>query len=163
MKKEKRIEVNLSAQTLVLMEDDALVKQYAVSTAKNGAGELMDSECTPRGKHLIAEKIGHTAKLNSIFVGRQTTGEIYDISFRQEFPERDWILRRILWLRGKERNINLGGNVDSYDRYIYIHGTPDDVDMNICGSRGCIRMRNQDVIELFDLVKEGSEVNIVEG
>ena len=162
MNKDKRIEINLSSQTLCLLENDELIKQYPVSTAKNGAGEIMESECTPRGHHLIAEKIGAGCEANTIFVGRRASGEIYDSLLREKFPERDWILTRILWLRGTEPGRNLGDNVDSYDRYIYIHGTPDDVDMNICGSHGCVRIRNLDIIELFDLVDEGTAINITE-
>ncbi len=156
------IEINLEKQTLCLRDSINIYKQYPVSTAKNGAGEVMDSECTPRGKHRVAEKIGASAKTNTVFVGRKDTGEIYTAALRTESPDRDWILTRILWLSGCESGQNQGANVDSYDRYIYIHGTPDDVDMNTPGSRGCVRMRNLDIIELFDLVKEGTEVNIFE-
>lgn len=162
MNRDRQIEISLSSQTLCLLENGETIKQYSVSTAKNGAGEIMDSECTPRGRHVIAEKIGDGCEANTIFVGRRASGEIYDALLREKFPERDWILTRILWLRGTEPGHNLGENVDSYDRYIYIHGTPDDVNMNVCGSRGCIRIRNQDIIELFDLVDEGSVVNITE-
>ena len=162
MKKDNWIEINLSAQVLSLMAIDGLVKQYPVSTAKNGAGEIMDSECTPRGEHVIAEKIGASCEVNSVFVGRQPSGEIYHPSLRELHPERDWILTRIMWLHGTEPGRNHGGKVDSYDRFIYIHGTPDDVDISKCGSHGCVRLRNQDVIDLFDRVEEGTKVLITE-
>lgn len=162
MNKEHWIEISLARQTLRLLAKEGVVKEYPVSTARNGAGELMDSECTPRGKHLIAEKIGAGCAANTVFVGRQATGELYEPSLRQMLPERDWILTRILWLRGTEPGRNQGGNVDSYDRYIYIHGTGDDVEMNTCGSRGCIRLRNQHIIDLFDRVEEGTMITIRE-
>ena len=162
MNQDKHIEINISKQTLILFEGNDVVKQYTISTAKSGPGEQMDSECTPRGKHLIREKIGAGCDANTVFVGREPTGELYLPELREQFPGRDWILTRILWLSGCEAGKNKGGNVDSYDRYIYIHGGPDDLAMGVPGSRGCVRMRNADVIELFDLVETETGVNIVE-
>lgn len=158
----QHIIINLTDQSLDLLEDGRLKFQYSVSTAKNGAGEKMDSECTPRGEHVIAEKIGDGCVRDTVFVGRQSTGEIYHPDLRGQYPERDWILTRILWLKGTEAGKNLGDDVDSYDRFIYIHGAPDDVEMGQPGSRGCIRMRNEDVIELFNHVSEGVRVSILE-
>ncbi len=155
-----RIEVSIKDQTLTLFENDKQQKYYSISTGKNGPGELMDSECTPCGKHIISEKIGDGAEVNSVFVGRVATGEIYQPSLREQYPDRDWILTRILWLSGAEEGKNKGGNVDSHDRYIYIHGSPDDVAMGQPGSRGCVRMRNNEMIELFELVAEGTTVHI---
>ncbi len=154
------IQISISEQTLTLFDGDKQLKQYSISTAKNGVGELMDSECTPCGTHIISEKIGDGTAVNSVFVGRIATGEIYQPALRELHPERDWILTRILWLSGMEEGKNKGGNVDSHDRYIYIHGSPDDVDMGQPGSRGCVRMRNNEMIELFDLVEVGTEVVI---
>ncbi len=162
MNQDKHIEINISKQTLILFEGNDVVKQYTISTAKSGPGEQMDSECTPRGKHLIREKIGAGCDANTVFVGREPTGELYLPELREQFPGRDWILTRILWLSGCEAGKNKGGNVDSYDRYIYIHGGPDDLAMGVPGSRGCVRMRNDDMIELFDLVETETGVNIVE-
>ena len=162
MKKNYHIEIDINAQRLRLCAGKKVVKEFAVSTAKNGSGELLDSECTPRGEHVIAEKIGEGCPANTIFVSRQPTGEIYTPGLRKQFPERDWILTRILWLQGAEPGKNLGGNVDSYGRFIYIHGSPDDVDMGKAGSRGCIRMRNKDVIELFDRVEAGTSVTLID-
>lgn len=122
----------------------------------------MHSGCTPRGKHVIAEKIGGGAEINTVFVGRCPTGEIYSPALRRQHPGRDWILTRILWLRGVERGVNRGGEVDSYNRYIYIHGAPDDVPMGTPGSAGCIRMRNKDIIALFERVQVGTPVKIQE-
>ena len=162
MNQDKHIEINISRQTLTLLEGNNVIKQYTISTAKNGSGEQMDSECTPRGKHIIREKIGAGCEANTVFVGREATGELYHPELREQFPDRDWILTRILWLSGCETGRNKGGNVDSYDRYIYIHGGPDDVAMGIPGSRGCVRMQNDDMIELFDLVSTETGVNIIE-
>ena len=139
-----------------------VVREFPVSTGVNGNGEMLDSGCTPRGRHSIAEMVGAGHAPNTVFVGRRPTGEIYDADLRLQFPERDWILTRIIWLQGEEPGINQGGTVDTYRRYIYIHGAPDDVPMGVPGSAGCIRMRNDDVIELFDLVSEGSEVTLSE-
>ena len=162
MNQDKHIEINISKQTLRLFEGNDLIKQYTISTAKKGPGEQMDSECTPRGKHLIREKIGAGCEANTVFVGREPTGELYHPELREQFPDRDWILTRILWLSGCEAGKNKGGNVDSYDRYIYIHGGPDDLAMGVPGSRGCVRMRNEDMIELFDLIETETGVNIIE-
>ncbi len=154
------IEVSINDQTLILFEDNKQLKKYSISTAKNGVGEAMDSECTPRGAHIISEKIGEGCEINSVFVGRIPTGEIYEPALRELHPERDWILTRILWLSGTEEGKNKGGSVDSHDRYIYIHGAPDDVEMGKPGSRGCIRMQNEDMIELFNIVETGMQVII---
>ena len=162
MSNNARIEISITRQTLTLLKGAETVKTWPVSTAKNGAGEGMDSECTPRGQHVIAEKIGEACAPNTVFVGRQPTGETYHPDLRQQHPDRDWILTRILWLRGVEPGMNQGGDRDSYRRFIYIHGSPDDISMGTPGSRGCIRMRNTDVIELFDQVEVGTEVRILE-
>lgn len=162
MSRQLTIEINIGKQNLCLMDGDTVLREYTVSTARNGAGEQQDSECTPRGQHIIAEKIGAGCPAGTVFVSRQPTGEIYSPRLREKEPERDWILTRILWLRGEQPGFNHGAGVDSYNRYIYIHGSPDDVKMGKPGSRGCIRVRNQDVVELFDLVDVGTPVNISE-
>ena len=166
-----KINVDLTRQVLQLLGPapaqgkqgtGGVMRAYPVSTGKNGSGEMLDSGCTPRGRHSIAEMIGAGHAPNTVFVGRRPTGEIYDTDLRLQFPERDWILTRIIWLQGEEPGINQGGTVDTYRRYIYIHGAPDDVQMGVPGSAGCIRMRNRDVIELFELVSEGCKVNLFE-
>jgi len=154
------IQISISDQSLTLLDEKKLIKQYSISTAKNGPGEEMDSECTPRGVHIVTEKIGEGSKLNSIFVGRIQAGKIYEPALRELHPERDWILTRIFWLSGTEEEKNKGGNVDSHDRFIYIHGSPDDVEMGQPGSHGCVRMRNEDIIELFEIVEVGIKVVI---
>ena len=155
------IEISIQQQTLTLFDDFGGVKaRYSVSTAANGVGCEKDSGCTPLGAHVIRAKIGAGAAPNTVFVGRRATGEICTPALMAAFPERDWILTRILWLSGKEVGKNRLGNVDTMQRYIYIHGVPDTMEMGKIGSHGCVRMRNSDVIELFDLVDAGIPVVI---
>lgn len=139
-----------------------MLRRYAVSTAKNGAGELCGSFQTPRGHHIIRAKIGAGAPEDTVFVRRRPTGEVWTPELAEAFPGRDWILTRILWLSGKEPGFNRLGEVDTMRRYIYLHGSPDIVEMGSPGSIGCIRMRNCDIIELFDLVPPLTPVDIVE-
>ncbi len=158
-----RIEISIPHQVLTLVDDFGGVKaRYPVSTAANGAGCLKDSGCTPLGHHIVRAKIGAGMPLNTVFVGRRPTGEILTPELAAQFPERDWILTRILWLSGTEVGRNRLGNVDTMQRYIYIHGTPDTEPMGQPRSHGCVRMRNQDVLELFDLVDVGTPVVIAE-
>lgn len=157
------IEISISAQTLTLFDDGGKrLASYSVSTAKNGVGCEKNSGCTPLGAHIIRAKIGAGAAENTVFVGRRPTGEIWTPELAALHPERDWILTRILWLSGKEPGKNRLGNVDSMQRYIYIHGAPDTEPMGQPCSHGCVRMRNADVVELFDLVGVGTSVVIVE-
>lgn len=159
-----RIHVSLADQRLSLFGDDgACIRRYRVSTALNGPGEVQDSGCTPRGRHVIRAKIGAGAAAGSVFRGRRPTGELWTPGLAAQYPQRDWILSRILWLRGCEPGFNRLGQVDSMRRYIYIHGTPDDQPMGEPRSHGCIRMSNRDVVELFDLVEPGTEIVIDEG
>lgn len=142
-------------------DDDAFVRHYRVSSAKNGVGQEWGSFCTPLGKHVIRAKIGAGQPVNTVFVRRRPTGEIYSPELAASSPRRDWILTRILWLSGCEPGFNRLGSVDTMRRYIYIHGSPDSVEMGKPGSIGCIRMRNNDLLELFDLVDSGTEVIIL--
>lgn len=159
-----QIRINLERQTLDLMDDSGqTIKRYPVSTAAKGAGEASGSYCTPRGAHIVRAKIGGGQPINSVFVGRRPTGEIYTPELGQTAPDRDWILSRILWLSGKESGFNRLGQSDTMRRYIYIHGTPDEGFEQAPRSHGCIRMRNADLIELFDLVPVYTEIEIVEG
>jgi lipoprotein-anchoring transpeptidase ErfK/SrfK len=156
-----RISVSLPAQTLTLLDDrSAVVRSYPVSTAARGAGERAGSHCTPRGRHIVRAKIGAGAAANTVFVGRRPTGELWSPELAERYPSRDWILTRILWLSGCEVGFNRLGDVDTMRRYIYIHGTPDTMEMGKPGSIGCIRMRNHDLVELFDLVPAGTPVEI---
>jgi L,D-transpeptidase YbiS len=155
------IEISIQQQTLtVLSNENELVAQFAVSTAANGVGCEKNSGCTPLGLHIIRAKIGEGVLPNTVFKGRRPTGEICTSELIAEFPNRDWILTRILWLSGKEIGKNRLGNVDTMQRYIYIHGTPDSTDMSKVGSHGCVRMRNDDIIQLFDMVAVGTPVYI---
>lgn len=149
------LDVDTGKQVMVLIDHDKQVKSYPVSTAKNGLGEQMGSKCTPTGWHRIRAKIGQNRPLNSVFIGRRPTGEIYTPEFSVQAPERDWILTRILWLGGMEPLKNRYGKVDSTWRYIYIHGYPDELMQGQPASQGCIRMLNSDVLELFDRVDVG--------
>ena len=156
-----RIEISIQHQLLTLFDDFGGVKaRYPVSTAANGPGCQKDSGCTPLGHHIIRAKIGAGMPLSTVFVGRRPTGEILTPELAAQFPERDWILTRILWLSGTEIGSNRLGNVDTMQRYIYIHGTPDTEPMGQPCSHGCVRMRNQDVMALFELVKVGTPVYI---
>lgn len=156
------IKVSVSRQCLDLFEADKLIRTYSVSTALNGVGELKNSGCTPRGSHYIRAKIGTGLPYNAVFVGRRFTGEIYSRELAEQYPERDWILTRILWLSGLEIGKNRLAGVDTMQRYIYIHGTPDSEPMGIARSHGCIRMRNEELIELYDLVEAGTPIWIEE-
>lgn len=158
----RRIEVSLSRQRLRLLEGDRVLGCWSVSTAANGPGEMSGSGCTPRGAHYIRARIGASEPINTVFVGRRATGEQYSPELARAFPERDWILTRILWLCGREPGFNRLGDRDSQRRFIYIHGTPDSEPMGIPRSHGCIRMRNEDLIELFDQVTPGTAVQIDE-
>jgi L,D-transpeptidase YbiS len=158
-----RIEINLARQTLNLLDDSrGSIRSYSVSTSKNGPGEIKDSYCTPRGRHIIRAKIGAGAAENTIFVGRRPSGEVYTPALGERHPGRDWILTRILWLSGCELGFNRLSNVDTMQRYIYIHGSPDSAQMGRPGSIGCIRMHNRDIVELFDQVAPGTPVEILE-
>jgi len=156
-----KIKVDISRQTLALFDDaGSLLRRYAVSTALNGAGEESGSHCTPRGVHVIRAKIGAGQPANTVFVRRRPTGEIYTPQLGEQFPGRDWILTRILWLSGCEPGYNRLGSCDTMRRYIYIHGTPDERELGVPASHGCVNMRNADLLELFELVSVGTMVHI---
>jgi len=158
-----RININIKSQLLDLLDDNgSILKRYRISSAKNGVGELNGSFCTPRGRHIIRAKIGGGQPLNAVFIERRPTGEIYSSELAGRSPRRDWILTRILWLSGCEPGYNRLGKVDTMRRAIYIHGSPDTAEMGKPGSHGCIRMRNQDIVELFDLVPVRAQVRIQE-
>lgn len=153
--------VEVPEQRLRLTDDSGRVLlEASVSTAKNGLGERRGSQCTPRGWHYVRAKIGAGLPVNTVFVARRPTGEIYSPALRAAFPQRDWILTRILWLCGLEVGKNRLGEVDTMRRYIYIHGCPDEDVMGVPSSHGCIKMRNADIVRLFDLVPVGTRVLI---
>jgi lipoprotein-anchoring transpeptidase ErfK/SrfK len=156
-----KITIHIPTQTLELFDENGKsVRRYRVSTGANGMGEENGSYCTPRGKHVIRAKIGAGMPANTVFVKRRPTGEIYTPELGGQQPGRDWILTRILWLSGCESGYNRGGSCDTMRRYIYIHGTPDSTELGKPGSRGCVRMRNAELAELFELVKVGTRVEI---
>lgn len=156
------LDICIASQQLTVYADGNRVQCYPVSTAKKGAGEQMGSECTPTGWHKIRAKIGADQPLNSVFVGRRATGEIYTTELGRQNPQRDWILTRILWLGGLEPGKNRYGKVDSAWRYIYIHGCPDQLMNGRPESHGCVRMKNADVLDLFNRIEVGVKVYIHE-
>lgn len=158
----KSIRIDIPTQRLQLFDESGKVlREYAVSTATRGPGEKNGSFCTPRGKHIIRAKIGAGLPENTVFVKRRPTGEVYSPDLAARFPGRDWMLTRLLWLSGCEPGFNRLGDVDTMRRYIYIHGSPDTAEMGKPGSIGCVRMRNREIVELFDLVEAGTPVEIV--
>jgi L,D-transpeptidase YbiS len=150
-----KIEIDAGHQTLTFGD-----KVYPVSTSKNGLGEKSGSFCTPRGRHIVRAKIGAGQPLNTVFVRRRPTGEIWSPALDANHPGRDWMLTRLLWLSGCEPGFNRLGEVDTMRRYIYIHGSPERAEMGKPGSIGCIRMRNSDIVELYDLVPPYTPVEI---
>jgi lipoprotein-anchoring transpeptidase ErfK/SrfK len=156
-----RIEIHVSEQTLTgFSRNDEVLFATEIATAKNGIGQREGSECTPLGSHRIRAKIGTDLISGTVFIGRRPSGEVYDQSLGEQYPGRDWILTRILWLCGNDTGLNRGGQVDTQRRYIYLHGAPDSHSMGTPSSHGCIKMRNRDIIALFDLVSVGTVVNI---
>lgn len=156
------IEISIAEQRLWLRRAGEILMDVAVSTAANGPGERYGSECTPRGRHRIRAKIGAGCPANTVFRGRRPTGELYTPQLALAQPGRDWILSRILWLCGEEVGKNRLGDVDTMRRYVYLHGTPDETELGKPGSKGCVRMRNSDIIMLFDRVAVGTPVVINE-
>ena len=155
------IEIDVPTQSLMLKDAQGrILMQTRVSTARNGVGEENGSEKTPRGAHYIRARIGTGLPADAVLISRRPTGEIYSPQLRAAYPNRDWILTRILWLCGLEPGKNRLGTVDTMRRYIYIHGCPDEDPMGVPGSRGCIKMRNSEIIELFDRVVPGTRVHI---
>lgn len=154
--------VNIQQQEIYVVRNDAIEKTYRISSAKNGIGNSAGSGKTPLGVHRIAEKIGAGAKPNTIFLGRKDSGKTATILKDPIDSEDDYVTSRILWLEGLEPGINKGKGIDSKQRYIYIHGTPEEGLIGTPASHGCIRLYNKDVIELFDVVSAGTLVVIAE-
>lgn len=143
------------------IENDRVISTHSISSAKNGVGERKNSECTPRGWHRVYSILGLEHHINSVFVSRAWTGEIYSEELAKQFPDKDWILTRIVQLEGLEPGRNKGGDVDSLERYIYIHGTPDSTQLGVPGSHGCIRMNNKELINLVLWATIDTLVNIL--
>jgi lipoprotein-anchoring transpeptidase ErfK/SrfK len=156
-----KIVISIPSQELDLWDENHnIIRKYQISSAGNGVGQEYGSFCTPLGKHIIRAKIGTSQPINTVFIRRRPTGEIYTPELGARYPGRDWILTRILWLSGCELGFNRMGKVDTMRRYIYIHGSPDSTEMGKPGSIGCVRMYNRDLLQLFDLVTTGTEVDI---
>ena len=154
--------VDISQQRLFVLDNrGTLIVSYPISSSHFGEGQVENSFKTPLGKHVIKQKIGSDASKNIIFKERINTGRYAEIHHTDYDSDEDHVTSRILWLEGLEEGFNKGGNVDSFNRYIYIHGTPEEGLIGKKASHGCIRMFNHDVIELYDLVQEGTKVNIV--
>jgi L,D-transpeptidase YbiS len=158
----RSLRVDLATQTLELLEDGVPLRRYPVSTGLAGPGEVNGSGCTPRGLHRVRLRIGGGCPAGTVFVRRRPTGEVYGPALEATQPGRDWILTRILWLTGLEPGLNRGGDCDTLRRFVYIHGCADSAPMGVPLSHGCIRMRNADIVQLFDLVPNGALVEIVE-
>lgn len=157
-----KLEVSVATQEIIGFDRlGCECYRTAVATASNGIGQEMGSECTPLGMHRIRAKVGAGQPANAVFVGRRPTGEIFSEELAKKHPQRDWILTRILWLCGNETGFNRGGSVDTQRRFIYIHGAPDFHEMGVPSSHGCIKMRNSDIVQLFDAVDVGVEVEIL--
>lgn len=155
------LRISLTGQWLELIEAGVVRERFPVSTSRYGPGEREGSGCTPRGRHVVRARIGAGLARGAVLRGRRPTGEVWDPDLGAGHPGRDWILSRILWLSGCERGRNRLGALDTMRRYIYIHGTPDTEPMGVPFSHGCIRMRNDDVIRLFERVAAGTPVDIV--
>lgn len=154
------IHISIADQVLTGYCAGAAVCHYSISSALNGVGELEGSGCTPRGMHRVRARIGDGQPLGAVYRGRRPTGEVWTRDLAVAYPQRDWILTRILWLCGNQPGFNRGGQVDSQRRYIYLHGTGDDQPMGEPLSHGCIRLRNNDMLELFNSTPVGCTVQI---
>lgn len=156
------LHISLADQALYGFADGQLVLCLAVSTALNGPGEQSGSGCTPRGLHQVRARIGEGLPAGAVLRGRRWTGEVWTPELHEAFPGRDWILTRILWLSGCEVGRNRLGAVDTFRRYIYLHGTPDSEPMGLPRSHGCVRLRNADLLELYPRVPLHCRVRIEE-
>ena len=152
--------IEIGTQQLHLYRASHRLCSYPVSSGLNGVGERAGSGRTPRGWHVVRARIGANQPMGAVFVGRRPTGETYTGELARRCPDRDWILTRILWLSGLEPGFNRLGEVDTMRRFIYIHGAPPNVSLGSPGSKGCIRMRNADIVELFELLPVRARVLI---
>ena len=156
------IEIDLGRQRLLLWSEGRALRECLISSGANGIGEINGAGCTPRGRHIVRAKVGGGAPTGTLFTRRRPTGEIWSPELHAKFPGRDWILTRILWLSGTERGRNRLGCVDTFRRYIYLHGTPPTTRLGVPGSKGCIRVDNGDIVDLYDRLPVGAEVNLHE-
>lgn len=156
------LHISIADQTLYGFHAGHLSLRLPISTALNGAGERNGSGCTPRGLHQVRAKIGSALPEGAVLRGRRWTGEVWSPDLHAQFPGRDWILTRVLWLSGLEPGRNRLGSVDTFRRYIYLHGTPDSEPMGVPLSHGCVRLRNDDMLALFERVPVHCQVRIDE-
>jgi hypothetical protein len=159
---EEIIYVSVKNQKMYYISNDVIIKEYLISTAKKGVGNQKNSNMTPYGLHYIKEKHGSKTPQNGRMIGRVFYGQIATIYSDTTTSKTDDITSRILWLSGYEKDINKGGDVDSYERFIYIHGTSEEGKIGTPASHGCIRMLNKDVIELYSMTKIGTKVLILD-
>ena len=153
--------ISISQQRLLLLESGIPVRSYIVSTSRYGAGSEEGSYKTPIGQHRIRKKIGDDAEIGTIFKSRENTQEVAQIVQEPVFTDDDFVTSRIMWLDGQEMGLNKGEGIDSFQRYIYIHGTHEEGLLGQPASKGCIRMFNADVIELYEYLPEGTLVVIL--
>lgn len=154
--------INIDEQRLYVYLNAELINDYPVSSSRFGVGQVENSYKTPLGIHCIKEKIGANAEIGEVFIGRQRTHNLAIIEDQKLSTNQDCITSRIIWLDGLEKGVNKGNGVDSYTRYIYIHGTHEEGLIGQPASQGCIRMKNKDVISLFDTLEVSSLVVIIE-
>ncbi|MBL9209061.1 MAG: L,D-transpeptidase [Opitutaceae bacterium] len=159
---ERLLAVRISTATLQFFRLGALVKSYAISTSKRPPSNIKNSLGTPRGLHEIAERIGAGQPPGMVFKARVPTGRHFNEVLEREPDNDNLITSRILWLRGLETGVNRGGEVDTHDRYVYIHGTNHDARIGEPLSSGCVLMRNLDIVELFEQVRAGDQVWITD-
>lgn len=154
------IDIDLAGQRLLFRRDGRLCLDVPVSTGANGVGEINGSGCTPRGAHRVRAMIGRGLPSGAVFRARRWTGEVWTPEAHAAYPGRDWILTRILWLSGTEPGRNRLGCVDTFRRFIYVHGTPPLTPLGRPGSKGCVRMDNDALIALFDQLSPGTPVHL---
>ncbi|UYG01410.1 L,D-transpeptidase [Halomonas sp. GD1P12] len=152
------LEIDLTEQRLRAWQGTRVVHECTVSSGANGVGQHEGSGQTPGGWHYVRASIGQGLPENAVFRGRRFTGEVFSPTLGEQNPDRDWILTRILWLCGLEPGVNRGGSVDSQRRYIYLHGTPPHEPMGVAASHGCVRLRNQDLLWVFEVAVPGTPV-----
>jgi len=153
--------VSIDAQKLYLIKKNIIIKSYSISSSEYGIGNKNGSNKTPLGLHTIARKIGEKTPINGRMIARVFTGETSIIYLDGSRSKTDDITSRILWLQGEEDGINKGENIDSFKRYIYIHGTSEEGLIGQPASHGCIRLKNKDVIDLYKDVAIGTLVLIL--
>lgn len=158
---DKYMYVSVKHQRLYLIVNDSTIRKYPISTAAKGIGSKMNSFKTPPGLHTISRKIGDNVPIGGLFQSRMYTGRQVKILTEKQKADGDYVTTRIMWLQGEEPGLNKGRSVDSYNRYIYIHGTAEEGYLGQPASHGCIRMKNTDVIELYNMIEEGTPILIL--